>query len=376
MKRRARLGAYRIAPLPSRFPARVLDVLTWLWYLGSLVQRELRPAVHLALAQRWRAWRRGFQAQSFVIYRLDAHAPRDYLSDYAITKTYRINGPFNSLFRDKLVFSEIMTRLGVPHPRTHALLHQGRVHALDGNLTPGPLDHWLRDLLEVERRLVLKPALGGMGTGLIFLTRTDDAFDINGLPLSLADLRALLAGLEYYLVTEFVQQADYAATVYPRTTNTLRVLTLWDRAVGAPFIAAAAHRFGTTRSFPVDKWPLGISAKLDADTGELGPGATLSAEGRLCWFERHPESNTPVQGVRVPFWPETRATILRLAAHLPYAPAVGWDLVITERGCSCLEGNSPPATGVWQVHRPLLADPRVRRFYNEHGVTRGRSAVS
>ncbi len=366
MKRHGRLEAYRIQPLPSRFPARVLDLLTWLWHLGLLIQGEIRPPVRLPLAQRWRAWRRGFRARSSVMYRLDAL--EDYLSDYAIAKTHRINAAFNSLFRNKLVFSEIMARLGIPHPRMHALLHQGRVHALDENPGPRQLDHWLRGLCEAERRLVLKPAFGGMGTGLVFVTRTDNGFAINGVALSLADLRAFLAGLEYYLVTEFVQQADYAATVYPHTTNTLRVLTLWDRALEAPFIAAVAHRFGTTRSFPVDTFPPGISAKLDIDTGELGPGGMLSAEGELRWLERHPESNAPIQGVRVPFWPETRETILRLAAHLPYAPAVGWDLVVTKRGCSCLEGNSPPGPLVWQVHQPLLANPRVRRFYAEHGV--------
>ena len=50
------------------------------------------------------------------------------------------------------------------------------------------------------------------------------------------------------------------------------------------------------------------------------------------------------------------------------APAIAWDLVVTRDGCSVLEGNGPPDVFVWEVHTPLLADPRVRRFYEDHGV--------
>jgi hypothetical protein len=60
--------------------------------------------------------------------------------------------------------------------------------------------------------------------------------------------------------------------------------------------------------------------------------------------------------------------VLAAAARLPEAPAIGWDLVVTEAGCCFLECNTPPSVGVWQVHAPLLADPRVRRFYEEYGI--------
>lgn len=97
----------------------------------------------------------------------------------------------------------------------------------------------------------------------------------------------------------------------------------------------------------------------------------VSDAGRLCWHERHPESGAAIAGVRVERWAETSATVLAAAARLPEAPAIGWDLVVTDDGCCFLEGNSPPGPFVWQVHGPLLVDPRVRRFYETHGVVRG-----
>jgi hypothetical protein len=118
-----------------------------------------------------------------------------------------------------------------------------------------------------------------------------------------------------------------------------------------------------------------LSARIDLDTGALGPGATLTDTGRLRWHDRHPESGAPIAGARVEGWAATATTILSAAARLPEAPAIGWDLVVTPEGCSFLEGNSVPGLGVWQVHGPLLADPRVRRFYEAHGVIRAPSAA-
>lgn len=362
---------YRIRPLESRFAVRIRAFLAWLWHLIHLIRSEARSRVRLAPSRRWRAWRQGFSSRSFVIYRLDATDSRQYLSDYAETKTHRINAPFNDLFQNKLLASQVMELHGLRHPRVRAFLHAGRVHALNEPRGPDRLEDWLPRVLGESEPLVLKPLRGGNGAGIMFLSRTGADFAINGVATRLVDICELLSALEHYLVTDYVRQADYAARVYARTTNTVRILTLWDWAAGAPFIAAATHRFGTARSFPVDNWHGGwggLSAKIDLATGVLGPGATLSSDGKLCWHERHPDSEAPIQGVSVPFWPETTAAVLGIAGRLPYAPAVGWDLVITNTGCSCLEGNSPPGTYVWQVHDPLLADPRVRRFYQAHGI--------
>jgi hypothetical protein len=40
---------------------------------------------------------------------------------------------------------------------------------------------------------------------------------------------------------------------------------------------------------------------------------------------------------------------------------------MTDEGYSILEANSPPGITVWQVHAPLLRDPRVARFFRTPG---------
>lgn len=58
-----------------------------------------------------------------------------------------------------------------------------------------------------------------------------------------------------------------------------------------------------------------------------------------------------------------------LAGRFPQLPYVGWDIVVTDPGeFTVIEGNTCSGVRVFQVHRPLLDDPRVRRFYEHHDV--------
>ena len=93
----------------------------------------------------------------------------------------------------------------------------------------------------------------------------------------------------------------------------------------------------------------------------------LSAGGHLEWLSYHPETGCPIEGVQIPGLEAALGGILRAARCLPGAPCVGWDVVLTGDGFRVLEGNTPPGLYVWQVHAPLLADPRVARFFASHG---------
>jgi D-alanine-D-alanine ligase-like ATP-grasp enzyme len=77
-----------------------------------------------------------------------------------------------------------------------------------------------------------------------------------------------------------------------------------------------------------------------------------------------------IEGVQVPAWESIRDRICALATDHPMIPYVGWDLLVTDDDGSftIIEANSYPGLKSIQVHGPLLADERVRRFYARHGV--------
>jgi hypothetical protein len=326
--------------------------------------------IPLPLSRRIWAWRRGFTGLSYRLYELDKNDPSEYFPDF-VDINYRLLHPYRMAINEKLTFSRLMEAHGLPHPRVLGFLHRGRIVRFDGG--KGAIDGagWLEEILPEGGCLVFRPVFSHSGRGIFFLARDGGDLKLDGSAQSVPGVSARIASLDQYLVTRFVQQAPYAEALFARTPNTLRVLTLWDYARNQPFLAAAAHRIGTSRTEPVDNFHGGrgaLAARIDVESGELGPGATLDEADRLCWHPKHPETGSPIEGVRVPHWPETRSMILHAAGLLPEFPFVGWDLINGRDGGCFIEGNSPPGTWVWQVHTPLLRDPRARAFFSAHGM--------
>jgi hypothetical protein len=176
-------------------------------------------------------------------------------------------------------------------------------------------------------------------------------------------------GHDERLVCEFIEQAPYAAELYPGSANTLRMLSMWDPETDEPFVTFAVQRIGTERSAPVDNFSRGgLSAEVDLVSGELNQAVHSPYTGSLDWHDTHPETGAQIAGVEVPDWRALRDGILDIAAQFPQLPYVGWDVLITDEGeFTIIEANSCTDVTL-QVHRPLLDDPRARRFYEHHDI--------
>ena len=88
----------------------------------------------------------------------------------------------------------------------------------------------------------------------------------------------------------------------------------------------------------------------------------------MVWQDRHPETGASITGTLVPSWRELRDGILALAARLPALPQIAWDVAVLDDGFAVIEANSWSGVDLLQMHRPLLADARIRRFYAHHGI--------
>jgi len=65
------------------------------------------------------------------------------------------------------------------------------------------------------------------------------------------------------------------------------------------------------------------------------------------------------------------ATVLRAAGSLPFNRIGGWDVLVDASATPIiLEANGNSDVNLLQVHGGLLADPRIRRFYQAFGVVR------
>jgi len=354
-----RPGLLQWLTLPVTYLSRWLDVLLL----------EKRKWNELSWRHRIRGWRYGFSSLSYNLYQLEHNPPQEYIPDIASLRFgYEINGHYNETVFSKVTFSRILKSLQAPQPPILGTLFRGTFYAENGQVHTA-LDG-VRFLLTKGKKLVLRPSFGSGGAGILFLEQSSAGYMVNSLPADAKTFEFLLEPLHDYLVTEFVVQAGYAAEIAPGSTNTLRILTLWDVESNQPFVAASCHRFGRESSGPLDNFHAGaggLSVPIDLDSGELGR-AVIREDGEIKRVGRHPDTGKVIEGVFVPDWKQTINELLLLAARLPYAPCIGWDLVKLEEGWVCLEGNPFPGYHVWQVHGPILKDARARRFYHEFGM--------
>ncbi|WP_231587841.1 sugar-transfer associated ATP-grasp domain-containing protein [Halostagnicola sp. A56] len=333
-------------------------------------------------------------SKSGVLYDFETHDPSTYLSDYQrFIRSSRINGHWNALIDNKLAFHRVLGEFPSHRPSVYGLLRGGDFHlfdpddravasdggsefesqnqpALDASQpTMDPLE-WFDATLSNGDQLVLKWFSGGGGNNVHFLEQRDGSYLYDGTAKTDAELADVLGSLEDYLVCEFVEQADYADELFSDTTNTVRVLTMYDEQAREPFIPIAIHRIGSSDSAPVDNFSNGgLSAEVDRETGQLSAGAEYPYDGTVDWHETHPETGARIEGTAIPGWKAIRERLLEVAGTLSHLSYVGWDLVVTSTGeFKIIEANSYPGVASLQVHRPLLAESRTRRFYRRHHV--------
>jgi hypothetical protein len=333
------------------------------------IREEAMSRTGLPLRHRLRALRLGLRSGNAALYQLDEGCPSRYVPDYAYAwRCYAMNGFLNPIVGNKLVVSQILAANGISCPYVFGVVSKGSPLPL-GSTAAGAGASLLLQWTESERPVVFRPHWSGAGEGVFFLRRAHREWFINGRAAPEADVLKLIEGLDRYIATAFVDQATYARDIYPETSNTLRVLALTD--AEGPFVASVVHRFGTTRSFPIDNFHQGrggICASVDAAAQRLGKAVSLDKNKRREWHGTHPQTGAPIEGVPIPGLSLGLEGVLAAMRCFPEAVCVGWDLLMTDGGFSILEANAPPGLAVSQAHAPLLADPRTARFFAAHGI--------
>lgn len=361
--------------------------MTNLWWkykqLRYFLRQELNCNTPVPLARRAAMLSRGFLGESYYIYGRNPGALTSYLSDYArIVRTPFINGRNSCLLDDKLLFFYCFCAM-LDIPRNLALIDRGTCLPIgeQHGTKNGPAIQGGDSLLNYCRDrggVVFKLHRGGAGSKIRVLRHDQDrGFLLNGKPVRADDFKQRLSTWTETLACEYVSQAEFSRTIFPDSTNTIRLLTMIDPDTGESFAAAAVHRFGNRESAPVDNWAEGgFTAKVDMESGELGPGLSYPKDGHPIPYEVHPDSGERIQGVTIPGWATIRDRILAVAQSWSIVPYVGWDIVVTDQGFKVIEGNNFSGVHILQIHEPLLSNPRVRRFYEYHKVIRPKRAMA
>ena len=317
-----------------------------------------------------RAWRLGFRRGHYDLFDLDRNDHTQYLPDAAVFPQGEVEGQFRRVLVDKVLFSAVMGA-HVRVPEIVAIIARGRI-------CPTGTDLDVRDakslITHCERAngVFIKPARGIKGKQAHRLEVSPSGIVMNGEAIGLCAMEELLSGLDDFIVTNVIQQADYADRIFPRSANTLRIITMQDPDDDLrPFIPVATHRFGVNTSAPTDNWARGgVNALIDLATGRLSQ-ALSNPKFDPRTHATHPDTGERIEGVVIPNWPLARQTILDLAGTFGFLTFVGWDVIVTNDGVVVIEGNNPPSRAI-QKWQPFLTDERVRRFFEYHGALKPR----
>ena len=240
------------------------------------------------------------------------------------------------------------------HCEAHAIRHVPYLLYLDGSRMGRPLP---------DIDLFVKPATGRGGKGAQRWQCCGPGIFSNSSGHHVKE-RALREGLSRsaairpLIVQPRVHGHGQLAKLSNGALSTVRVVTCLDE-FGDPEVVEALFRMAQGSHSIVDNFHAGgLASAVSLEEGRLD-----RASGQDCrtgWLARHPDTNAPIEGVRLPLWEEAKA--LAIEAHHAFADRkiIGWDIAITEEGPIIVEGNSSPDLDMHQrVRRRGLRESRL-----------------
>jgi hypothetical protein len=176
-----------------------------------------------------------------------------------------------------------------------------------------------------------------------------------------------LSKVETYLIQRrLVPHADLA-DLSGNILTTIRMVTIRNEN-GDHEATHAAFRMPNGPHAKVDNFHAGgLAAKVDIETGELGPGSDIGLRPDAAWHTTHPDSGAPLEGRKIPFWKETLDLARRAHAALHHWAVIGWDIAIVDDGPVVIEGNSGADLDIIQrSHREPMGDSRFGELLAHH----------
>lgn len=336
-----------------RFPGYVLEWKRIVW--------DPKTDHHVPFLKKCKYAARGFSASEYISYHFDHNDSREYISEWERLRSREINGPYRFILDNKLVFEEVFGKY-VRVPENYAWIRNGQVFALHGwNVNHENLAAFL-----LERgKTILKWLDRGGGKGTFLFENRENRLFANGEPITEQELAAIADREGEALLCAYITQSDFSASLYPHTTNTIRIVCARKPHGAKPELLAAVQRIGCKASIPVDNLSCGgFVSQIDMETGVL---SSCTAKYQSKPFLCHPDTGAPIAGRAIPNWQSLKEQILSLTERIPYLNFIAWDVLLTEEGFCVIEGNASSGCGLFQLEHGVR-NSALGDFYREYGV--------
>ena len=303
----------------------------------------------------------GYLADQYALYDFDNNDKNEYLSEFEWYKSRYINDPFNSMFDNKVICTEVLKHY-VRVPEIIVAKNQNRiVRYRDDVSSYEEVVSWLKRV----GKLFIKPVSAGKGKGVYLLKYEDGRLFVDGDCVDEAGMMRFLKRDSNWLVNEMMEQDEYLNGLYDQTTNTIRMITLKDIDSDEFKVFFAVQRIGTSVTIPVDNGSRGgLVANIDLDSGELSAARSLHS---LDVHVVHPDSGGQIEGVCVPNWSAIKEEMLELANKFPFMNFIAWDILLTDEGICIIEANTSSGVNIIQLWGGQR-NGELGDFYRHHGI--------
>jgi hypothetical protein len=183
--------------------------------------------------------------------------------------------------------------------------------------------------------LIIKKSdsVGGFGVKKINIEITKEGIVIDNQPLK----NYFNYLKKFDLIEEYVIQHEDLMKLNPSCLNTIRIVTVLNNK-GSVDIIGAAIRLGVNSD--IDNTNVGgIAVNVNLKSGCLdGMGVRFNPSDKR-YFKFHPVTKMKFNGYQLPHWDLLIETIKKATIVIPEVRTVGWDVAITKKGISLIEGN-------------------------------------
>src|SRR5690625_2272684 len=162
---------------------------------------KVRSSFGVSFIKRLKMNLKGFTADQYVRYDFKNNDISDYISELERWQSRKINGRYNLVADDKLIFTEIFGEY-VKVPKNFAWVKNKKIYNLDGGIY---LEEDFIKLLYREKNLIAKPVhSGGGGRGVYLIREEKERLYLNEVEITKRELFDELKNSDDYMITEYV----------------------------------------------------------------------------------------------------------------------------------------------------------------------------
>jgi len=259
-----------------------------------------------------------------------------------------------SLFDDKEVCELVSRGIGVKLPAYYGVVTPEmdyRTKIIDTlNANPG-------------KKVIIKPVKGSAGKGiaLAYKNKNEIRVKIGKTEVDVSQFRLM----ERSILQEVVLQDKIVAKFSSSSVNTIRVVTLLNKA-GQAILVSASMRFGVGKAY-VDNWSAGgVAVGVDYKNGSL-KNIAYNKKGNQ--YTVHPVSNVIFNGFQIPKWSEVVEMALDVQEKCSFFRMLGLDIAVTCDGPVLIEINpNPDLIFQEQTGGPLLEDRQILMEFDRYDL--------